>query len=114
MIENVLKMMNAPTNSEMPANASSAVRRNPSSSRMSLDCCSACSEPVRTLMPRGTTARTSRLSAAGSVPGLPATRISSNSPAFPVTRWASGSVISATAAPPNESTPAICASPTSV
>ena len=37
VIENVLKMMNAPTNSEMPANASSAVRRKPRLSRMSLD-----------------------------------------------------------------------------
>ena len=32
MIENVLKMMNAPTNSAMNANTSSAVRKNPSAS----------------------------------------------------------------------------------
>ena len=48
VIEKVLKIRKAPTNSEMPANASRNVFRNPRLSWMSLDSLSACSWPVRT------------------------------------------------------------------
>ena len=53
VIENVLKMMNAPTNSAMPAKTSSAVVRNPSAWRMSSTFWSACCWPVRTLTATG-------------------------------------------------------------
>ena len=66
VIENVLKMMNAPTNSEMPANASSAVCRKPRLSRMSLDWLAACSEPVRTCTVGPSSRVSSRLTACAS------------------------------------------------
>ena len=49
VIENVLTIRNAPTNSEMPANTSRNVRRKPSWSWMSLASDAACSWPVRTV-----------------------------------------------------------------
>ena len=48
VIENVLKMMNAPTNSAMPPNATSAVVRKLRLLLMSLVSLRACSSPVRT------------------------------------------------------------------
>ena len=51
VIEKVLKMRKAPTNSAMKANASRKVFRKPRLSRMSLDSLAACSWPVRTSTP---------------------------------------------------------------
>ncbi len=53
MIENVLKMMNAPTNSAMNANTSSAVRKNPSASCNCFACSSATSDDLTASTPFG-------------------------------------------------------------
>ena len=105
VIENVLKMMNAPTNREMPANASSAVLRKPRLSRMSLDWLAASSLPVRTFTFGPSAAFSSRLTASASVPFFTVASTSSSRPTFPVIRCASGSVSIATGEPPRESTP---------
>ena len=86
VIENVLKMMNAPTNSEIAAKASSAVRRKLSSSRMSREFLSAFSLPVRTATVAGETRRIWSRSCAGSTPGFAATEISLSWPAVPFRR----------------------------
>ena len=113
VIEKVLKMMNAPTNSEMPANARSRVVRKLRLFLMSLDCLRASSWPVRTLTVRGSVLRSWLRSCSGVTPGLAATSIWSK-PVLPSMRCASGSSMSTTVAPPNESTPAICVVPTIV
>ncbi len=113
VIEKVLKMMNAPTNSEMPANASSAVVRKLRLSLMSLDCLRASSWPVRTLTVCGSAVRNWSRSCAGETPFLADTWIWSK-PRLPSMRCASGSSMSTTVAPPKESTPAICVMPTIV
>ena len=56
MIENVLKMMNAPTNSAMNAKTSSAVRKNPSASCNCFACSSATSDDLTASTPFGSTA----------------------------------------------------------
>ena len=100
VMENVLKMMNAPTKSAMPAKASSAVRRKPSWSRMSAVWLAASACPVRTWTVSGSAARSRSTTASGSVPRTTAMSISSNFPSLPVTRCASVRVMRATAAPP--------------
>ena len=66
VIVNVLKMMNAPTSSAAPANASRAgVRKLPIWSLISSAFWSAASVPVRTSSPAGTAARTRRTSVLG-------------------------------------------------
>ena len=112
VIENVLKMMNAPTNSEMPANASSAVCRKPRLSRMSLDRLAASSEPVRTCTDGPSFAVSSRLTACASLPFRSVASISSSWFTLPVMRCAAGSVSITTGAPPSESTPWILTIPT--
>ena len=114
VIEKVLKIRKAPTNSAMKANASRKVFRNPRLSRMSLDSLSACSWPVRTSTVGPSVRASWVLSCWGDTPGLAATWISSKPSPLPSIRWASGSTRSSTAAPPNELRPAICVVPTSV
>src|SRR3954453_12711642 len=113
VIEKVLKMMNAPTNSEIPANASSSVVRKLRLLLMSSDCLCASSWPVRTLTALGSAVLSWSRSFCGVTPCLAETWIWSK-PRLPSIRCASGSSMSATAAPPKESTPAICVTPTSV
>src|SRR3954462_13426891 len=113
VIEKVLKMMNAPTNSEIPANASSSVVRKLRLLLMSSDCLCASSWPVRTLTVFGSPLFSSSRSFAGVTPFFADAWIWSN-PRLPSIRWASGSSMSAIAAPPSESAPAIWVVPTSV
>ena len=119
VIEKVLKIRNAPTNSAIPAKASSPMRRKLRLSRISRDWRSASSEPVRTSTERGVAARMRRLSSAGATPGRPATSIVSKRPALPVMRCASRSVVTAATAPPKVEPPnsvsptirSVCAGP---
>ena len=112
VIEKVLKMMKAPTKTEMPANASSVVVRKPNASRLSFCWVVVSCWPVRTSTPVGTTSRTASRSSAGEVPSLAAMSISSYLPSLPVMRAASSGVRIATEAPPNELTPAMRVRPT--
>ena len=111
VIENVLKIRNAPTNSEIPANASSAIFRKPRLLRMSEDCLAASCSPVRTCTDAGSDARSSSESFCGETPGFAATSIVSK-PFLSSIRWASGRVSSSVDAPPKP-TPAISVTPTS-
>src|SRR3954454_6375890 len=113
VIEKVLKMMNAPTNSEIPANASSSVVRKLRLLLMSSDCLCASSWPVRTLTVFGSALFSWSRSSAGVTPCFAEAWIWSN-PRLPSIRCASGSSMSAIAAPPSESAPAIWVVPTSV
>ena len=63
-------MMKAPTNSEMPAKASSAVVRKPRLSRMSRDCLAACCSPVRTVTDARQRPPSCALSSSADGPGL--------------------------------------------
>ncbi len=110
MIENVLKMRNAPTNSEIAANTSNAVWKNPRPSCSASACSSATAVLVRTSAPVGRTARTSASSERTSTPSSPRTLIVSTTPSFPSTRWAVARSKSASVAPPRlsaEPNPAI-------
>ena len=92
-IENVLKMMNAPTSSAAPAKASRAGPRNELIElEMSLACSSACCFPVCTFTPAGTTAWITRTSWSGVTPGLAATRIWPTSPSWSYQRLMSPGV----------------------
>jgi hypothetical protein len=113
VIEKVLKMMKAPTNSEMPAKASSAVVRKLRPSWMSPAWFLASSWPVRTTTERPRSCLSESRSASGVTPSLADAWIWSK-PSLPSIRCASGSVRSTTTAPPNESTPATCVVPTIV
>ena len=104
VIEKVLKMMNAPTNSAMPANTSSSVLRK---LRLSLDrvgLSSASCSPVFT----STVSRQHAVAASrdqlppGSRPRRAATWIESSLPRWSRDRCASGSVTTEIVAPPSE------------
>ena len=115
VIENVLKIRNAATNSATPAKISSAVFRkpmnSPTSSRWDCDVLG----PGLDLERRSAAPRSGwRRAAPGVVPGSAATLIWSSLPSLPVIRCASGRVSSAIVAPPNESTSPSVAIPTSV
>ena len=104
MMENVLKMMKAPTNSAMNANASSAVRKNPSPSCSALDCSSDTVALVTASTPFGRAAATRTRRAEGSTPSFATTSISSNTPALSRKSCAVGRSNSASVAPPRLST----------
>ena len=77
VIENALKMMNAPTSTAMPPNESSAGLRNvPIASLSCLVWSAAACAPVLTSTPGGTTARTRPASVSGETPATPFTSIS--------------------------------------
>ncbi len=113
VIENVLKIRNAATNSETPEKMSIAVLRKPMNSPTSSCCEAVFSSPVSTSTERGSVPASLRLSSAGATPGAAATEIWSKRSALRVTRCASASVNIATLAPPKESTSPSRAIPTS-
>ncbi len=103
VIENVLKIRKAPTNSATPAKISSAVLMKPVNSPMSSRWDWMFCSPVSTSR-SGSAACSEAASRSGETPSSAATEIWSNSPSLPVSRWASGRVSTAIVAPPNEST----------
>ena len=100
VIENVLKIWNAPTNSDTPANTSRAIRKKPRFSAMSSVCRCAASSPVSTWTWRGITRAIRSRSCSGVTPSAAATEIWSNWPTRSVIRCASGSSTCAMPAPP--------------
>ena len=107
MIENVLKIWKEPTNSDTPANTSSAIWRNLRLSAMSFDWrCAACS-PVSTCTWRGITRAIRSRSSSGLTPSFAATEIWSNWPSRSVIRCASGSSTWAMPAPPKLVSPSL-------
>ena len=77
MIENVLKMMNAPTKSAMNANTRRAIRKKPNPSFSAFDCSSATDELVTAWTPLGNTWSMLVRSVAGSTPSAALTEIES-------------------------------------
>ena len=100
MIENVLKMMNAPTNSAMAANTSRAIRKNPRPSFSCSDCSSATEVAVSASVFGGSSCWIVSRSCAGSMPSSPSTEMESNTPSLLRTRWAVAVSNSARVAPP--------------
>ncbi len=98
-IENVLKMVNPPTNREMKAKTSSAVEKKPSAWLMELVCSVATVWPDTTSTPAGSWRAMARWRAALSVPGLARTLMESNCPTSPNTCWAVGRSKAASVAP---------------
>ena len=113
VIENVLKIMKPPTNRAIPAKASSAVVMNLKLLFTSRACCWAWACAVRTVTPAGRAARRRPTTVRGGTPGWVRTSMPSTWPGWPATRWASGSVSTATLAPASESTLPYLAAPTS-
>ena len=117
MIENVLKMMNAPTNRAMKAKTSRAVRKNPSPSFKAFDCSSATVADVTASTPSGSTDWISARSSLAATLSSPTTLIVSKTPSLPSTRCAVVVSKIASVAParlsasPNERRPEIVNSP---
>ena len=80
VIENVLKIVNAPTNREINANTSSAVERKESASLTALESSLATVWPLTTCTPGGSTLAIARCSRTLSTPGLASTLIVSKYP----------------------------------
>ena len=107
MIENVLKIWKEPTNSDTPANTSSAIWRNFRFSAMSSVWRCAASAPVSTCTWRGITRAIRSRSCSGLTPSFAATEIWSNWPSRSVIRCASGSSTWAMPAPPKLVSPSL-------
>ena len=105
VIEKVLKIWKAPTNSETPANTSRAMRRKPRSEAMSSDWRSAASSPVSTTRPGGVISATRSRSSSALTPSSAAIEIWSNLPTRSVIRCASGRITCAMPAPPKFESP---------
>ncbi len=114
VIEKVLKIRNEATKSATPAKIRSAVFRKPMNSPTSSRWESTFSSPVSACTEGGRDSERPAASCSGVTPSSAATLIWSSSPCLPVIRWASGRVITATLAPPNESTSPSVAIPTRV
>ena len=99
VIEKLLKIMNAPTNSDTPANTSRIVLRKLSPDFVSDESLAACSAPVRTVTVPGSACCTRGTSACGVTPFAALMSIPSSLPTLFVTFWASSSVMTAMAAP---------------
>ena len=99
MIENVLKMMNAPTNSAMNAKTSSAVRKNPNASCNCFACSSATSDDLTASMPFGSSAWMLVRRSGTDVPSSATTSIWSNSPTLSSTFCAVATSNAASVAP---------------
>ena len=99
MIENVLKMVNAPTNKEIKAKTSSAVEKNDSDWLTELVFSFATVCPVTTSTPAGRTLAMARWTAGLLAPGAVTTLMSSSRPASWRTACAVGSVNAARVAP---------------
>jgi hypothetical protein len=114
VIENVLKMMNAPTSSAAPANASSAgVRKLPISELMSAAVSSALSRPVETsTRSPGRVVWIRRTSSSGDTPSRALATIDVTSPSRSNQRCTSASGADTTPASPIEETPPRSYTPT--
>ena len=99
MIENVLKMVNPPTNRAMNAKTSSAVEKNDSAWLIELVFSFTTVCPVTTSTPRGRTPAMARWTAALLAPGAVTTLMLSRWPASWRTSCAVGSVNAARVAP---------------
>ena len=99
MIEKVLKMVKAPTNSEMKANTNSAVEKKPSALSTALACSLATVCPDTTSTPCGRTRAIPRWTDAAFAPGASTTSMVSKRPTSPRTAWAVGTSKAATVAP---------------
>ena len=103
VIENMLKMMKAPTSTATPPNASSAGPRKPlMTSAMPFESAFAFSAPVCTLKRLPSTARTRSRSSAWETPGAAWALTCVYWPSRPYQRWASRRGIEVTSAPPSE------------
>jgi hypothetical protein len=100
VIESEFAITKAPTKSAMPPNASRNPWRKVMNSSVSPESSLACSVPVRTCVPSGRTAWTSRTSCASLTPGFAATAISSSLPSLSKSRWAVARSNPASVAPP--------------
>ena len=100
MIENVLKMMNVPTNSAIPAKTSSAVRMKPSPSLTWLAASSAACVAVTASTPCGRTDCTRVRRTEAETPSSATTSMVSNWPSAPSTRCAVAVSNATSVAPP--------------
>ena len=99
VMEKVLKMVKAPTNSEIKANTSKAVEKNERAWSMELVCSLTTVWPVTTSAPGGKDRAMDRSTAALSAPGRVTTLMWSNSPTSSSTTCAVGRVKAATVTP---------------
>ena len=111
VIERVLKITNAPTNSAMAPKASRKYWMNFVKSLMSFELACACSAPVLTAAEAGRIGATSRFSCSGETPSFAASEIASYWPTLSRSFWAVGTSKTANVAPPSESTPPMLAVP---
>ncbi len=102
VIDSELAITNAPTNSAIPANASSSVFRKPSELSSELVSVCACWAPVRTWASRGRIGLIWSTSCCGLVPLLAATLIESSWPGLENSRCAVASVKPVSVVPPSE------------
>ena len=107
VIEKVLKIRKAPTNSATPAKTSRAICRKLRLSRISLDCLLAFCWPVSTRTLLGAIRSIRWASAAAETPFAAATEIWSKRPTLSVIDCDSGRVSWAMLAPPKEALPSL-------
>jgi hypothetical protein len=113
-IENVLKMMKAPTNSAIVAKTSRKVLKKPSPCLTSLDCSLASACPVMAWVLAGSTAATRLRRSVSLTPLSAATVISVNLPSRLSTRWAVGVSKKISVSPANDFFPSNVTMPTMV
>ena len=111
VIENVLKMTKAPTNSAMAPNASSSFWTIATCLSLPLASPFTLAAPVATTPPAGTSGSSVRTSCSGETPSFPAAQISSSRPAFPNSACAVGTSKIASVSLPIESRPVNRATP---
>ena len=104
VMESVLTITNAPTNSARKPKPSSRYVMNFRPSLVSLASALACASPVLTSASRGTSGLISRTSAAGETPSFALTEMLSKRPVFSNRTWAVWRSKMASDAPPSEST----------
>ena len=114
VIENVLKIRNAPTSTAMNANASRPVVRNESPSRMSSPSSSASCAAVRTCAVGGSSEATLRCSSVCETPSRPATNAKSTLPRLSNSVCAVGRSKTTKVAPPSPADWPMVARPTSL
>ena len=98
-IENVLKMMKAPTTTAITPNTTSRIRKKEKFSCTVLALCAAAWAPVRASASSGRASSTRAASVASSTEPSPAATMACAAPSSPAMRWASARVKSAETAP---------------
>ena len=111
VIESVLRITNAPTNSAMPPKPSRKYVMNFRLSLVSFESAAAWASPVLTSALAGSSGLISLVSAAGVTPSLALTEMLSYWPSFSNSFWAVGRSKTAIEAPPSESTEPNVATP---